>query len=431
MFVVLLALGAAPAGAHWSTPVSVPVTTYGMNAVAVDARGDAAVAWASSGSPARSPTYKTSVRVSVRAWNGRVRTHRVWSSTDANLVGISVAIDRRGETTVAWITKRRHDRLSPTGTVRAAYGTLAGHWTEARVVGQGRGEPRLAVAADREVLLVWIGGRITTAWRSPGHPFGTPRTLVSPHVQPGLPRSGPLGAIPSFDARGRAYLAGECEAVVHSTAPHSHRFGHKAALDLGAKLGVSFSVTPAGDGLASWVNGRCTTDESAGDTPGPVFASVMRAGRFGPPLPLTAATTQFTGSNALATSGGGGTVTWSTFDPAKGTFGATIGSGGSVGPAYPITDPLTALVADGGGDQVLTGTSAVPGHGGSGTPPPGGQLVQGGVAIRAAGGGADQPAPHGNGRLAVATPVGRAAALVWSTSPTGVGGRLAVSVWRP
>lgn len=112
-------------------------------------------------------------------------------------------------------------------------------------------------------------------------------------------------------------------------------------------------------------------------------------------------------------------------------FGARLGSDGLLAPAQPIGDPLTALLADGGGDQVLTATSAVPTHVGSPQPFVGGALVQRGVAIRPRGRGADQPAPSNGGMLAVAAPVGRAAALVWNTNPTGAGARRALSVWRP
>ena len=40
-------------------------------------------------------------------------------------------------------------------------------------------------------------------------------------------------------------------------------------------------------------------------------------------------------------------------------------------------------------------------------------------------------APNSHGLLAVSQPEGRRVALAWNTSPTGAGGNLALSVWRP
>ena len=72
---------------------------------------------------------------------------------------------------------------------------------------------------------------------------------------------------------------------------------------------MSFSVTGAGQGLASWAAGKCTTDEMVADTPGTVLAAALRAGRFGSTTTLDA-TAQATATNAVAAAGGGGTVTW-------------------------------------------------------------------------------------------------------------------------
>lgn len=443
--IVVLVTGVPSAVAGWSAPLSVKTSPFGTEAVAVDARGDAAIAFAPSGSPAVSPIYRSSVTVWVRAASGHMTTHRVWSSSSERVDGLSVALDAQGQATVAWVSSTRHQQESVggAGTVHAAYGTLTGRWAGARSIGRGLQESRLAVAPDGKVLLVWIArgsssaqvDKVTVAWRAPGHAFGTPRALSSPRVQPVTPGLGRIGVIPSFDAHGSAYLAGECEAVVVSAPPHSHRFAHPAKLAQGPQLGVSFSVTGSGNGLASWAHGRCATDVMVPDRRGPVFASVMRAGRFGPVQRLSAgpADGSGAGTHALWVPGSGGTVTWQ-------GFSARLGVSGVLGLAQPIIgDPLAPVAVDGGGDQFLTATSVIPDNtysrpvggypvwSGVVVPPAGGGPDQRapGVVVRPAGGRADQPAPLSDGLLAVASPVGRAALMVTGDNP------LTLSVWRP
>jgi hypothetical protein len=125
----------------------------------------------------------------VLAANGHLVTRRLWSSRDAVVDGLSVAMDRRGETTVAWVSHTRRAQATPgaTGTARAAYGQLTGSWAPTRVVGRGSAEPRLAVASDREVLLSWVGHDVTVAWRAPGHRFGAPQKVGGLHPHPGPP----------------------------------------------------------------------------------------------------------------------------------------------------------------------------------------------------------------------------------------------------
>jgi hypothetical protein len=77
------------------------------------------------------------------------------------------------------------------------------------------------------------------------------------------------------------------------------------------------------------------------------------------------------------------------------------------------------LAADGGGDELFAW-------------PPYNFAVSGlATFVRPTGGGADQPAPARYGQAAVAAPVGRAVALAWNTSPTGIGPTVALSIWRP
>jgi hypothetical protein len=333
--------------------------------------------------------------------------------------------------------------------LRAAYGPLVGRWAPARVIGNWHDDappanryPKLAVAPDGAVLLAFddndpaLDGP-AVAWRAPGHPFGAPQALLrSANTRLEVPHQ--LGPIPAFDARGSAYVWGNCDGVVLSTSPPSHRFGSPVAVAPAPVLGFTVSLAGPGQGLAGWVHGVCTTDEAAGDTPGPVLARILRGGTFGPLLALSSADTSAGGVDVVALPDGSGSVGWGLTQGQIGagglfrlfqtTYTAPIADG-VVGPVQQVLGGLTPVAATGGGDQVLAGSHP------AGTQEVQGALVQGaltgGVVMRPAGGGADQPAPSPYGMLATATPLGRAAALEWNTSPTGGGPILALAVWRP
>jgi hypothetical protein len=106
--ILLLTVSSCLALAGWSAPQSFGVSRYAITAVAVDARGDAAVAWATQSNPGVGP--------SLRAANGRLSSRTVWSSHDAETNGLSVVLGTH-EVTVTWGSFNR----SGTGTVRAAY----------------------------------------------------------------------------------------------------------------------------------------------------------------------------------------------------------------------------------------------------------------------------------------------------------------------
>jgi hypothetical protein len=167
---------AASASATWSAPETFPAPPYYEGpAVAVNARGDMAIAWATRGNPAEPPVSRTSVHLVVRAAHGRLISRRLWRTRRAPGGGISVAIDRRGA--------------------------------------------------------------VSTPYDS-------------------------TGAVPAFDSRGAAYVAGICDGVVLRARAHSHRFS--VILNRGPVLGLNLSLAGAGLGLASWIGGACTSDAGAG-----------------------------------------------------------------------------------------------------------------------------------------------------------------------
>jgi len=426
---VALSVCASSALAGWSAPQSfMGSTDPSGTAVAVDSRGDAAVVWRTGGFLRGLTAYSDSVQLVARLASGRLVTRTVWRSHVAQVRSVSVAIGD-GQVTVAWSYYDRAGREA----VAAAYGPLVGRWSVPQTLGRetemsafepGNWHPNLAVAPDGEVLLAWdtfnANNGIAVAWRSPHHPFGAAQSLAG----------GPEGATPQFDARGNAYLSSSCDGTVLVARAHSHHF-RSDVLTAASVVGFSLSVSGPGRGLAVWVDGQCSFGDEAAATSGPVFASVLRTGMFGTPLALTPADAQDYGFTVVAVDGGG-TVTWFTDGPPTGTsppalpyttlgFSVQFGADGLPGATQQITAD-EALAADGGGDVVLA-------------PPTSGFFTPAGpVLVRPAGGGADQSAPAPmrppSYQVAVAAPIGRAAALTWHTSPTGGGPAMELSVWR-
>jgi len=412
--VLLIVTGAAfpsmaPAG--WSAPQSVATADAYPSAVAVNARGDAAFAWARTRGNVRSGKFRTSVSVARRTKGGRLRAWRVWSRRRASVDGISVAVGKRGEVTVAW---QAHRSQAPRNAVWASY-TRRGRWTAPHVVGRSVVTeglppdrfPRLAVAPDRRVLLAWdAGDGPFVAWRPPGRGFGRAH-----HVS-GAPTR-PMGPIPAFDATGAAYLSGKCDVIVLRTRPRRRSF--RRILEVSPSRGLEFtlSVVGRGQGLAGWLSGTCSTSEGEGDAPGPVFASVLRNGAFQRLLSLSPAGTFAYRATAVASPQGGGIASWA--GPPGGVTSTVVTRDGILERARQITDGVVPVAADGGGDLVF---SRALGFAPPALPPL--------FFVRPAPGGPDEPAPAPPSEYAVATPTGRAVAAVWTTP-----GRVNVSVWRP
>jgi hypothetical protein len=423
--VIGLLLAAGPASARWSAPQTIRTHGYPVvSAVAVDARGDAAVAWVESANGPYTP--HESVHLLLRT-HGQLHSRVVWSSTHARLGGLTVAIGR-GEVTVAWAFADTL-RSDPWQSVDAAYGPLNGSWFAARAVGRltefsafvPGWQPRLAEAPAGSVLLAWdtwnANHGIHVAWRTPGHPFASGQGIAN----------APRGAAPQFDAAGNAYLASNCSATVLVARARSHHFT-RDVLATSSAVGFELSLSGAGRGIAAWVKGTCSTGGAAIEY-GPVFARVLRGGVFGPRLALTPAHAQDHAGNVVSLPTGG-SVTWASQAPA-GTqptffngmveFGVRIDAHGLAAAPQPITADQP-LVADGGGDVLYTPDLLLTG----GTP----------MFIRPAGGGADQPLPtpqNGSGLVGVATAAfGRAAAVAWNPDyqhdPPST---LALSVWQP
>ncbi len=400
---------------------------YSSVAAAVDGRGDAALAWVNKGADANPATrYRSSVYVRVWTASGRVVTRKLWSSYDARSDSLDIGLGA-GEVTVVWVTDNRE---ATTPVLRAAYGPLIGRWRAPRVVGRDpweQGYPptglgnwfeHLAVAPDGEVLLAfnrgagWLDGEpvgTTVVWRRPGRSFGTPQFL----------RKGPGGAVPHFDMGGVAYLSGYCNGFVLVAPARTHGFNRRLVLKPGGVLDFTLSLSGAHRGFASWIDGQCSFDAEAADTPGPVAGSTLNAGIFTEPVQLLSSSSTAAVLDNVVMTATGGTVNWVT---APGTASATF-SRQLDAKGVPMAAPQTAsgsiaLAADGGGDVLYgPGTACF-------------SSCATGTFVRPVGGGADQPASAGLGPIAVVSATGRAAAVAWQTNPLA-GGPIDLSVWRP
>jgi hypothetical protein len=159
----------APAWAGWSGVARVPLSAGGLwSTAAVDARGDIAVAWIQEGRSHGHATVR--VRAAFRAPGAtRFSVRTLVARRDLAARGTAVALDRRGELTVAWIEQASDaGRLHGPKVVRAAYRTLDGRWSGAQAVGRSSAfnyaTPRLAATPDGAVALTYN----TRSGSSPG-----------------------------------------------------------------------------------------------------------------------------------------------------------------------------------------------------------------------------------------------------------------------
>jgi len=444
--VAALAAWAPAASGDWSAPQAVAVApplhlgngsvTAIHGLVAVDSRGDVAVAWSRTGqrptqsqgrrcswgpgepAPKRLGCYAlTAVHLTVELASGQELTRTVASGRAEQLIGLVLS---PAEATVLL----QYDKLgidSPGG-VRAAYGPLIGSWSAPRTIsgpwsiGYTNGfpwaQPHLALAPDGTVLVAWNGcssqhacegvigpgggfaqQRVVVAWRSPGGPFGPP-TVV---------RAAPLGAVPLFDAAGTAYLSSACSGTVAIAPAHSRRF-RATIVTRGAAQSFTLALSGAGQGLATWVAGACSYDEASGNQGGPVLVSILRAGGFATPFALSSAPASSVEAVVSATA-----VTVSWYDGSS--FIVQVTANGIPGT---VQEGPTALPlgADGGGDILFVPVVA----------------LGFGDFVAPAGGGPDQPGPVSRGQATAAlSPAARVIALIWYPDMTA----LDLSIWRP
>jgi hypothetical protein len=421
---LVLALPAA-ASAAWSEAMRAPLSVGAMwPATAMNARGDAAVAWIQEG---RSHGHATArVRVAVRAAASRRFTvETLVARRDLAARGTAVAVDSRGEVTVAWIEQASDaGRFHGHKTVRSAFRRTDGTWSAIQAVGRSAAfnyaSPRLAVTGRGTVVLTYNAfssgpSGVSAAWRSRGHRFGAVQSVPVGHdhlLDPTL----------AVDPSGTAYLTGTrgCDRsggqVLVAIAPSGRRrFTKRVAATTTPGMSVRMAVMGPGSIALSWLSGRCNTTEDLGGLPA---ATTIRRGV---PAPVTALGAETAIGLTVTGVGAGADVSFVT-SPSQALMTAHVGADGTVAAPVAPTDGWIALAGDPAGDQLI------------GRPAPGGAAVTP-LAARPVDGGAE-PAPVGAIGFpwtagVAAAPDGRGLAALSFLPRSSMTPSIVIAVWRP
>jgi hypothetical protein len=318
--------------------------------VAVDAHGDAAVVWVATQA---TPPRVGAVRVAVRRGRaGAWSAHMLRSVRGLDVGGVALVVASSGEATVAWIDQVGGGHR----TVWAAYRTPAGRWSPVQAVGLASplhyAYPRLAVASDGTVALVYNAGiraapGMAVAWRRQGHAF-VPIAAV-----PGGQLSEPTLA---FDSSRRAFLAGtalcdnesQSHGVVLTAASASHRFGQPRSITPHPATEVRFTLTGVGRGIAAWLGGGCSTSELLGGSVSARDVTTTGTGPITTVAPTEANDLQEIGAPA------GVDLTFTGFTGSSAAlFLAHVNTDSTAQPPQVPADGWMPIAADAAGDQVL------------------------------------------------------------------------------
>ncbi len=218
------------------------------------------------------------IKVAVWTANRQKVVRTLWQQRVNPTMRIAIAT-ARGEVTVAW---GYEEQSGASQVVRAAYGPLKGRWQPSRLLahfserwftgGNSAFYPQLAVAPDGTVLVAWsacrsvkacprpVGG-VELARRRHGRGFSSAE----------LVREAPEGARPVYDVTGTAYLYSPCSGRIVMSSPGSSRFARVVTLARGPVSDLALGTSGAGEGLATWVAGACSTDRAVGNLPGAVL----------------------------------------------------------------------------------------------------------------------------------------------------------------
>jgi hypothetical protein len=418
------------ASASWSRSMRVPQSAGGLwPAAAVNARGDVAVAWIQEGRSHGHATLR--VRAAIRAARAdRFSVRTLVAARDLAARGAAVALDARGELTVAWIQQASDNgRWHGRKTVRAAYRRPSGRWSRVQAIGRSLAfnyaTPRLAARADGTVVLTYnsrtrAAPGVAASWRVRGRPFGSPQSVPTGRqylFDPTL----------AVDPAGRAFLTGtrgcnqlRSDVIVVAAPPGRRRFTTRTTVTSAPGKAVRMAVMGPGAVALAWVSGTCDTTEDLGGRP---FAAAVRNGVAGTPVALGDGVAM----NLIAgRASAGADVTFSRLPPDLGQaqlMTSRITADGAVGAPVPVGDSWVALAGDPAGDQLV----GQPGPFGSRTTP---------LAARPASGAPIEPAPLAavgypwtNGTVAASH--GRALAALSFTPPSSMTPSIALAVWRP
>lgn len=417
----LAASAPATAGAAWTAALPVPDSERaGQPAVAVDGRGDLAVAWVQTETAGSDGDRRSAgtVHVAVRRAGGAVFRSSTLPVAGGRVArDIAIALDGRGEATVAWVEGDGRRRA-----VRAAFRTPTGRWSAVRSVGAtGYVMPalRLAVAPDGTAVLTYNarrtgGQRVAAAWRTRGHAFAAARPVRGVHAvtEPTL----------VVDPAGTVYLSGlvagrgGCSGALLTATTTGRRFGARRTIAPAPVMTLQLVTTGRGAAVAAWLAAECNSYEPFA---GVLMAAGVHGGRLTGPVTLG----DHMGYDLhLSGAPGGAEAGWMQVSggPQPVLRAARVASTAVVGPAQTRTDGWVAVTADRRGDQ-LVGQSLMPNS-----------LVSRDLAVRPADGGPQQPAPltatgsDWTNRTTAATDGAPALAAM-----TFAGSGLVATVWRP
>lgn len=352
----------------WGPPVTVPAANpVPRPALAVDARGDVALAWRDESADGRA----RAIRVAYLAAGARTATrHTLMARSQTAVQGLTAVLDRHGRLTVVWVARgSTSGALHGHITLLAARRTGRGRWSAPRAIARitpfAYAQPRLAVApADDTVALTYNSGTraapgVALAWARPNRPFAAPQAVPSGRL--GFLQEPSLG----FDTRGRLRLAGvaDCDdetnsrGVLFTAAGVRRRL--RGPLTIAPApvnhLRLTLAATGPTPGVASWLRTGCSTSEDLGGAP---MAATVLDDTVSAPVALDAGSAR--DLTAVRGADGATDVGWTGF-PAARPAGAIVTA--RVLPAVPPTaGPATVLPGDGWaptaadwlGDQALT-----------------------------------------------------------------------------
>lgn len=350
----------APSPAAWAptTRLTSSTSVRGVS-TAINARGDAAVAWLVDPRFSSGKRGDLQVRVAYRrGWGGGFFTRTVARRSGFSGEGPSVVLDRRGELTVAWID----EAITQQGpkTIRAAYRTPAGRWSNVQAIGRtsrfvqpAYAFPRVAASPTGTVLLTYNSRSrdapgMAAVWRSRGQRFGPVQAL--PTGKDGVLHQ----PTTLFDTDGRAYVAGilDCDrkrarGVLLRTIPLSRHFRPMRTVAPSPSGQLQLVLTGSGRGALAWRGVACSINEFLA---GPIYAARLFRASAGEPIVVDPG--RVDGPQLSGAPAGGADISWNILEPPAILTSRLDRNGVLTGPTPPPAGWI-ALTSDASGNQVV------------------------------------------------------------------------------
>ena len=286
--------------------------------------------------------------------------------------GAAIALDARGELTVAWVEQPSDaGRTHGHKTVRAAYRSPDGSWSRVQAIGRSAAfnyaSPRLAATGSGAVVLTYNAytsrtSGVAAAWRTQGRRFGSVQSVP-------VGRDHLFEPTLAVDPGGTAYLTGtrgcarpDASVAVAVAPPRRRRFTKRITVGATAGKAVRMAIMGPGALALAWLDGRCNTTEDTGGVP---KATTVRDGVATPSVALgDSAAIGLIVSPAVA----GAEVsftTWPSTAPGGEPMVSLVSADGRIGAPGAPDGGWVALAADRAGDQLVgraapLGTATMP-----------------------------------------------------------------------